>query len=277
MKIRKDASQSKMNVTLMRRVAEVLNSYEPELFRAIDLVAHGKVVTLKGRIVGDDNRKLALELARTTVGVEEVIDRLTVVVRTRPTPAVETLAVPERKDSALTRSLVLVSLLGVISSAVISMVRQPFPEPDSQAPNAAAVAAIANATIYQVEGTLFVEGKPAAGAQVIFHPVEEFNESTCRAIATVGPDGRFALRTLDNRHGAPAGKFAVTVDWNRPLKPGEDLSPQETASLVPPRFQKPHTTPLRVSIRPKQSARDATAVVQLPPLHVTQQTTVRRT
>jgi hypothetical protein len=275
MKLRKDASQSKMNVTLMRRVAEVLNSYEPELFRAIDVVAHGKVVTLKGRIVGDDNRKLALELARTTVGVEEVADRLAVVVRARPAPVVETLTKPEKKDSVLTRSLVLVSLLGVISSAVISMVKQPT-ELRVEAPNAAAVAAIENATIYQVEGTLFVEGKPAVGAQVIFHPVEEFNESTCRAIATVGPDGRFALRTLDNRHGAPAGKFAVTVDWNRPLKPGEELSPQETASLVPPRFQKPHTTPLRASIRPKQSAGDAAAVVQLPPFHVTQQRTAGR-
>jgi len=275
MKLRKDASQSKMNVTLMRRVAEVLNSYEPELFRAIDVVAHGKVVTLKGRIVGDDNRKLALELARTTVGVEEVADRLAVVVRARPAPVVETLTKPEKKDSVLTRSLVLVSLLGVISSAVISMVKQPT-ELRVEAPNAAAVAAIENATIYQVEGTLFVEGKPAVGAQVIFHPVEEFNESTCRAIATVGPDGRFALRTLDNRHGAPAGKFAVTVDWNRPLKPGEELSPQETASLVPPRFQKPHTTPLRASIRPKQSAGDAASVVQLPPFHVTQQRTAGR-
>lgn len=264
-----------MNVTLMRRVAEVLNSYEPELFRTIDLVARDKVVTLKGRVVGDENRKLALELARTTVGVEGVVDRLQVVARPQPAPVAPTLAAPEKKDSALTRGLVLVSLLGVISSAVISMVRQPS-ETATTAPNAAAISAIENAIIYPVEGTLFVEGKPAVGAQVIFHPVEEFNESTCRAIAVVGADGRFTLRTLDNRHGAPAGKFAVTVAWHRPLKPGEDLSSDEAASLVPPRFEKPHTTPLRVRIRPKV-ADNETAVVELPPLHVTQHPRIHRT
>lgn len=274
MKVRNDASSSKMNVTLMRRVAEVLNSYEPELFRTIDLVARGKVVTLKGRVVGDENRKLALELARTTVGVEGVVDRLQVVARPRPAPVAPTLTAPEKKDSALTRGLVLVSLLGVISSAVISMVRQQS-ETATTAPNAAAVAAIENAVIYPVEGTLFVEGKPAVGAQVIFHPVEEFSESTCRAIAVVGADGRFTLRTLDNRHGAPAGKFAVTVAWHRPLKPGEDLSSDEAASLVPPRFEKPHTTPLRVRIRPKV-ADNETAVVELPPLHVTQRPNTHR-
>lgn len=268
MKFRKDSSQSKLNVTLMRRVAEVLNSYEPEKFRAIDLVAHGKVVTLKGRIVGDDNRKLALELARTTVGVADVVDRLTVVAHKRPEPVVESLNKPEKKDSALTRGLVLVSLLGVISSSVISMVKKPA-EFDTAPPVAAPP--VDKGTVYPVEGILFVEGKPAVGAQVVFHPVEEFHESTCRAAAIVGPDGRFQLRTLDARFGAPAGKFAVTVTWNRPLSPGEEISPQEAGSLVPSRFQKPHTTPLRVSIRPKQSAGDDTAVVHLPPLHVTQQ------
>lgn len=273
MKVRKDSSQSKLNVALMRRVAEVLSSYEPELFRAIDLVAHGKIVTLKGRVVGDDNRKLALELARSTVGVAEVVDRLSVVARAQPKPVADSLTRPERKDSALARSLVLVSLLGVISSSVISMMKKPA---EFEAAPPAVATAIDKGTVYPVEGMLFVEGKPAAGAQVIFHPIEEFHESTCRAAAIVGPDGRFQLRTLDARYGAPAGKFAVTVLWNRPLAPGEEMSPQEADSLVPPRFQKPHTTPLRVSIRPKRVAGDEQAVVQLPPLHVTQQPTVRR-
>jgi len=270
----KQLRKLEMNVSLMRRVAEVLMSYEPELFRSIDLDARGKVVILTGRVVGEDAYKQALELARTTAGVEEVVDRLTIVARARPAAVVETFTTPQKKDSAVTRGLVLVSLLGVISSAVFSMVKEPSVRLPATPPADTATAP-ERSTVYPVEGTLFVEGKPAAGAQVVFHPVAGFGEAPCIASAIVGPDGRYSLRTVDNRHGATAGKFAVTVAWYRPIPPGEEVSREEAGSLVPPRFQKVHTTPLRMNIKPTESA-DA-SVVQLPPIHVTQQQNIRRT
>lgn len=267
-----------MNLALMRRVAEVLMSHGPETFRSIDLDARGKVVILKGRVVGEEVWKQALELARTTAGVEEVIDRLTIVARARPVVVAETIATPTKKDSAWTRGLVLVSLLGVISSSVLSMVKEPGA---FVAEEAAATAAIVQekSTVYPVEGTLFVEGKPAVGAQVVFHPVSGFGEAPCLASAIVGQDGRFTLRTIDNRYGATAGKFAVTVAWYRPIPPGEEMSPEEAGSLVPHRFRKLQTTPLRVNIKPKPSTEQSpeSSVVQLPPIHLTQQPGVRRT
>lgn len=263
-----------MNVVLMRRVAEVLMSYEPELFRAIDLDARGKTVILTGRVVGEEPYKQALELARTTAGVEEVVDRLTVVVKARPAAVVDSIAKPQpKKDTTLTRGLVLVSLLGVISSAVFSMMKEPGAHV-SPAP-ATAVATVEKAPVYPVEGTLFVEGKPAAGAQVVFHPVDGFGAPPCLATAIVGPDGRFSLRTVDNRRGSTPGKFAVTVAWYKPIPQGEEMTPEEAGSLVPPSFRKPQTTPLRINIKPETSS--SASVVQLPPIHLSHKSQMHRT
>ncbi|MCE9607763.1 MAG: BON domain-containing protein [Planctomycetia bacterium] len=261
-----------MNIALMRRVAEVLMSYEPELFRSIDLDARGKVVILKGRIVGEDGQKRALELARCTAGVEEVVDCLTVIPRARPEPVIDTIQAPRKEDSAWSRALVLVSLLAVISSAVISMVKEPGEFATEEVP-AVAVVQEEKAPVYAVEGTLFVEGKPAEGARVVFHPVA--GEKPCLASAIVGPNGRFSLKTVDNRDGATAGKFAVTVAWYRPIPPGEEISPEEAGSLVPRRFQRVHTTPLRINITPPLES--PTASIQLPPIHVMKPGGVRRT
>lgn len=264
-----------MNVVLMRRVAEVLMSYEPELFRSIDLDARGKAVILTGRVVGEEPYKQALELARTTAGVEEVVDRLTVVVKARPAAVVDSIAKPQpKKDTPSTRALVLVSLLGVISSALFSMVKEPK-NGASSAPPDAAIAPLAKAPVYPVEGTLFVEGKPAAGAQVVFHPVDGFGAAPCLATAIVGPDGRFSLRTVDNRHGSTPGKFAVTVAWYKPIPQGEEMTPEEAGSLVPPSFRKPQTTPLRINIKPETSS--SASVVQLPPIHLSQKSQLHRT
>jgi len=262
-----------MNVVLMRRVAEVLMSYEPELFRAIDLDARGKTVILTGRVVGEDAYKQALELARTTVGVEDVVDRLTIIAKARPAAVVDSIAKPQqRQNSRVTRGLVLVSLLGVISSAAFSMVKEPNVGA-TPAPTVAEAAAVEKAPVYPVEGTLFVEGKPAAGAQVVFHPVDGYGAAPCLATAIVAPDGRFSLRTVDNRHGSTPGKFAVTVAWYKPIPQGEEMTPEEAGSLVPPRFHKVHTTPLRISIKPDASSN--ASVVQLPPIHVSQKPTHR--
>jgi hypothetical protein len=265
-----------MNVVLMRRVAEVLMSYEPELFRAIDLDARGKTVILTGRVVGEEAYKHALELARTTAGVEEVVDRLTVVAKARTVAVVDSIAKPQpKKDTPATRALVLVSLLGVISSALFSMVKEPSHDASYTPPAAAAVATVEKAPVYPVEGTLFVEGKPAAGAQVVFHPVEGFGAPPCLATAIVGPDGRFSLRTLDNRHGSTPGKFAVTVAWYKPIPQGEEMTPEEAGSLVPASFRKRHTTPLRINIKPETSS--SASVVQLPPIHLSQKSAMHRT
>jgi hypothetical protein len=72
-------------------------------------------------------------------------------------------------------------------------------------------------TLYPVEGSVFYNGHPAVGAQVIFFP--ETNDSLAAMIPStvVEADGTFKLNT-NGQPGAPAGKYKVVVQV--PLKDG---------------------------------------------------------
>lgn len=70
-----------------------------------------------------------------------------------------------------------------------------------------------------VEGAVSVDGKPAAGATVMFFPTH----SSARYVSTgqVGEDGKFKLVT-EMKQGLPAGNYEVTVIWPDPsVKPNE--------------------------------------------------------
>ena len=74
---------------------------------------------------------------------------------------------------------------------------------------------------YPVSGSVTVKGKPADGAQVVFHPAA--GESAApRPTAVVGADGTFKLTTYAAGDGAPVGSYKVTVRWLPKKKgPGE--------------------------------------------------------
>src|SRR5687767_10889460 len=69
--------------------------------------------------------------------------------------------------------------------------------------------------VYPVQGSLFVKGKPAKGAVVMFHPLplETGRPTALRSRGTVGDDGSFRLTTYNTDDGAPAGEYVVTVYW----------------------------------------------------------------
>ena len=72
---------------------------------------------------------------------------------------------------------------------------------------------------YPVRGQVFVAGKPAEEALVVFHPVEDTDPPALRPSARVQADGSFTLRSYDPKtcptpkDGAPAGEYRVTVTW----------------------------------------------------------------
>jgi hypothetical protein len=68
--------------------------------------------------------------------------------------------------------------------------------------------------VFPVRGEVFVNGRPAAGAVVVFHPEHEpADPNGPRPRATVRADGSFELGTHAAADGAPAGSYIVTVAW----------------------------------------------------------------
>lgn len=86
-------------------------------------------------------------------------------------------------------------------------------------------------------GSLFIGGKPAAGATIVFRPtVETPDMQVPYPRATIGPDGTFQLSTYGANDGAPVGEYGFTVAWagdegGDRLK-GKYESPEKTAKTV---------------------------------------------
>ena len=59
-------------------------------------------------------------------------------------------------------------------------------------------------------------------------------------------DGSFALSTYTANDGAPAGEYAVTVVW---WNPPVDAEGKPGPNLLPQRYAKPETTPLKAVVK----------------------------
>lgn len=68
-------------------------------------------------------------------------------------------------------------------------------------------------TLVQVQGKILVDGKPANGAVLLFHPDGGPAKSVSSAQAL--EDGTFTLVT-DTKPGIPAGNYIVTLTWPDP-------------------------------------------------------------
>lgn len=93
---------------------------------------------------------------------------------------------------------------------------------------------------YPVTGRVTFEGNPAAGAVVILHPT---NASAERPRAKADAKGEFTLTTFANGDGAPAGEYAVTVEWRK-----ADDHPEQGVDLLPAAYGDPKTSKLRATI-----------------------------
>ena len=269
---------SDMNLPLMHRVAETLMSVDARAYRAIDVSASGSIVTLQGRVVGVEAHRQAVSVARSTSGVTEVVDLLRVtaargssvdlpVVRIEPghpqsTSEVAAREEEEQQQQQPRRMLAIAALLSVIVLASASslwalgvvkfgaeekVVASPPPRP----------------RVVPAEGAIFYEGRPAAGARLVFHPYAFVGNEPRRAYATADYEGHFYVSTFGTGDGAVPGSYVVTVDWIPPCPPGGDAEKYaDLGNVAPKRFQNTDSTPLRVKIV------DTNTVIKLPPLNM---------
>jgi predicted small lipoprotein YifL len=68
--------------------------------------------------------------------------------------------------------------------------------------------AVNSGPLFPVTGqVLLPDGKPLAGGTIYFYP----KESGPTAAGEIGSDGKFSLKTVDGRDGAPAGEYKIRV------------------------------------------------------------------
>jgi hypothetical protein len=75
---------------------------------------------------------------------------------------------------------------------------------------------------HPVSGRVLESGKPAAGARVQLSAVGDPRLAKLCPHAEVGADGTFRLTTFTTGDGAPAGKYALTLSWPLPPRPGKE-------------------------------------------------------
>jgi hypothetical protein len=117
---------------------------------------------------------------------------------------------------------------------------------------------------YAVRGHVFVNGQPAAGVQIVFHPDGAVDAQAVQPSAVVGKDGSFALQSwvVDQRalkKGAPAGRYLVTCIWYPP-----DLDKYVGREVLPDRLQGRYAVPKDSGLRaeiPEQA-------IELPPFQL---------
>jgi len=103
--------------------------------------------------------------------------------------------------------------------------------------------------VFPVKGSVEFDGEPASGAFVVFHPKTPAKpgEESPRSTAQVQTDGTFEVTTASQADGAPAGDYAVTVLWTKPIKQGNDTV--AGPNVIPPIYSSPDSTPLSVTIK----------------------------
>jgi hypothetical protein len=101
--------------------------------------------------------------------------------------------------------------------------------------------------VHPVKGTVFFEGSPVPNAGVTFHLLNpETKKFTHAADALAEADGTFTLTTYAANDGAPAGEYAVTVVCPYPPL---DAEGKPAPNLLPERYSKPETTPLKATVK----------------------------
>ena len=105
-------------------------------------------------------------------------------------------------------------------------------------------------TVIPVKGTVFVGGRPAAGAVVCFHPLADPGSRALRSNGRVGDDGAFSLTTYVMADGAPEGEYVITVYWADPSKKprNEDEESDLPPDLLKGRFATRQVSVLRAKV-----------------------------
>jgi hypothetical protein len=96
----------------------------------------------------------------------------------------------------------------------------------------------------EVTGKVMLDDKPLTKGDVIFHPTA----GGPLAYGTIGPDGRYALRTAGSQGLIPGVYAATVVAYTK--EPWEGIADEqvEQIRLVPPRYAEPKTSDQQFNI-----------------------------
>jgi hypothetical protein len=101
--------------------------------------------------------------------------------------------------------------------------------------------------VHPVAGRVSVQGEVPVGALVVFHPKDQPAAAEVpKPSAKVKPDGSFRLTTFEAEDGAPAGAYAVTVQWQPLVTKDGDV--KAGPNVLPPDYEKPESSPVTVTV-----------------------------
>lgn len=112
--------------------------------------------------------------------------------------------------------------------------------------------------VYPVSGQVFVQGKPAEGALVIFYPIDpqthDAEKFPPRPSGLVEADGTFQLTTSEPKDGARVGEYDVTIVWFKNASTEESAfagggeSRRPSRDALKGKYAQPKTSGLKASI-----------------------------
>ena len=121
-----------------------------------------------------------------------------------------------------------------------------------------------------VSGTVTADGKPVAGANVVFHPADYGGDSAQTAYGRTDDNGKYTLTTpiagldIEQQAGAVEGVYKVTVNRiarpdGTPIPDGmseADAMAEGARETVPPMFSDPGMSQVTVTVTPNGAEYD---------------------
>jgi len=106
-------------------------------------------------------------------------------------------------------------------------------------------------SLVPVSGRVMVDGKPAAGAAIVFHPANAANGT--HPVAQVDANGDFQLTTIRSGDGAVPGEYRVTLTWyvSAPRRKGLEGEESAVRNLIPDKYARSESTPISTTVRPE--------------------------
>jgi len=196
---------------LEQRILASLGDLHVPSLRGVTVQARGGQVVLRGQVTSFYAKQISQHSARRVAGEDRVVDEVRVV-----TPA--TLRSTPRASLAAAGALLLAVALAGCSKG--------GPE---------------ELPVHPVNGQVVFNGKPAAGASIIFHP-KAGGEGAVVARAQADNQGNYTLSTYRDGDGAPAGEYAVTVELRQLIK--KDGEFESGPNIIPRQYSSPATTRL---------------------------------
>ena len=108
--------------------------------------------------------------------------------------------------------------------------------------------------VYPTKGELFVDGQPATGARLFFHPKQGDSEAdwpTGFPRAVVDASGKFVVGTYGDSDGCPAGEYNVLVMWPAVESGTQGVEETESVDRLQGRYASRETSQLVVTVEAK--------------------------